>query len=185
MSWTGIIGEMIYIMNSKSKVTRFQAFFEKKSPKVRALAFHLLKSEEDAKDVTQDIFVKLWENPDLWMNCERMSNYLYTVERNYIYNYLKHKAVTSDYLEIAAERMKVAEQELLQPHDEYCFHEVELLLQMALERMPEQRRRIFSMSREEEISFQEIAKRLNISVRTVEYHVYRALQDIKKSIMYQ
>lgn len=61
MSWTGIIGEMIYIMNSNNKVIRFQAFFEKKSPKVRALAFQLLKSEEDAKDITQDIFVKLWE----------------------------------------------------------------------------------------------------------------------------
>ena len=167
---------ILYIMNSNNKVTRFQAFFEKKSPKVRALAFQLLKSEEDAKDITQDIFVKLWENPDLWMNCERMSNYLYTVERNYIYNYLKHKAVTSDYLEIAAERMRVAEQELSQPHDEYCFHE--------LERMPEQRRRVFSMSREEEVPFLEIAERLNISVRTVERHIYKALQDLRKSIMY-
>ena len=171
-------------MNSNNKVTRFQAFFKKKSPKVRALAFQLLKSEKDAKDITQDIFVKLWENPDLWMNCEKMSNYLYAVERNYIYNYLKHKAVTSDYLEIAAERMKVAEQELPQPHDEYCFHEVELLLQMALERMTEQRRRVFSMSREEEVPFLEIAERLNISVRTVERHIYKALQDLRKSIMY-
>ena len=184
MSWTGIIGEMIYIMNSNNKVIRFQAFFEKKSPKVRALAFQLLKSEEDAKDITQDIFVKLWENPDLWMNCERISNYLYTVERNYIYNYLKHKTVASDYLEIAAERMRVAEQELPQPHDEYCLHEVELLLQMALERMPEQRRRVFSMSREEEVPLGEIAERLNISVRTVERHIYKALQDLRKDIMY-
>ena len=172
-------------MNAEDKVLRFQSFFQENSPKVKAFAFQLLKSEEDAKDVAQDIFVKLWENPDLWMNCERINNYLYTVERNYIYNYLNHKAIVSDYLEMAAERMRMAEQELPQPHDELCFHEFELLLQMTLKQMPEQRRRIFSMSREEEISFQEIAKRLKISVRTVEYHVYRALQDLKKSIMYQ
>lgn len=176
---------MRYVMAGEDKVLRFQSFFQENSPKVKALAFQLLKSEEDAKDITQDIFVKLWENPDLWMTCERVNSYLYTVERNYIYNYFKHKAIASDYLETAAERMRIAEQELPQPHDEFCFHEFELLLQMALEHMPEQRRRIFSMSREEELPFQEIAEKLNISVRTVEHHVYKALQDLRKSFMYQ
>lgn len=55
---------------------------------------------------------------------------------------------------------------------------------MALERMPEQRRRVFSMSREEEVPLGEIAERLNISVRTVERHIYKALQDLRKDIMY-
>ncbi len=176
---------MMCIMEVEDKTLRFQSFFQENSPRVKALAFQLLRSEEDAKDVTQDIFVKLWENPDLWMNCERINNYLYTIERNYIYNYLKHKAIASDYLETAAERMRMAEEELSQPHDELCFHEFEFSLQMALEHMPEQRRRIFSMSREEEIPFHKIAEKLNISVRTVEHHVYKALQDLRKSIMYQ
>lgn len=171
-------------MDLEDKALRFQLFFNKNSSKVKDFAFRLLKSEEDAEDVTQDIFIKLWENPDMWMDCEKTNKYLYIIGRNYIYNYLKHKVVVSEYLETAAEKMRVAELELSQPHDDFCFHECESWLQMALEHMPEQRRRVFSMSREEECSSLEIAKRLNISVRTVERHVYRALQDLRKCIMY-
>ena len=68
--------------------------------------------------------------------------------------------------------------------DEFCAHELELFVQMALERMPEQRRRIFLMSREEGMTSPEIAAKLNISVRTVEQHIYKALQDLKKIVLF-
>lgn len=172
------------ITDVEDKVVRFQAFFNKNFPKVKTFAWQLLKSEEDAEDIAQDIFVKLWEHPDLWMNRKKMDSYLYTVVRNHIYNFLKHRIVELDYLEIAAEKMKISERDLPKPDDELQVHELELLVQMALERMPEQRRRIFSMSREEGLSSQEIAEKLNISVRTVEHHIYRSLQDLKKIILF-
>lgn len=55
---------------------------------------------------------------------------------------------------------------------------------MALERMPEQRRRVFLMSREEGMTSPEIAEKLNVSVRTVEQHIYKALQDLKKIVLF-
>ena len=151
---------------------------------VKYFAFMLLKSEEDAEDIAQDIFVKLWEKPDLWLEREKLDSYLYTVVRNHIYNFLKHKAVEYDYLDVAAEKMQMAERGLPTPDDEFCAHELELFVQMALERMPEQRRRIFLMSREEGMTSPEIAAKLNISVRTVEQHIYKALQDLKKIVLF-
>lgn len=97
---------------------------------------------------------------------------------------MKHKAVEYDYLDIAAEKMRMAEQGLPTPDDEFCAHELELFVQMALERMPEQRRRVFLMSREEGMTSPEIAEKLNVSVRTVEQHIYKALQDLKKSFYF-
>lgn len=171
------------ITNVEDKMLRFQKFFNKNFPKVKAFAWQLLKSEEDAEDIAQDIFVKLWENPDLWMSRDKLDSYLYTVVRNHIYNFLKHKAVEFDYLEMAAEKMKIAELELPKPDDELRLHELELLIQMTLERMPEQRKLVFSMSRKEGMTAQEIALKLNISVRTVEQHIYKAIQDLKKIIL--
>lgn len=172
------------ITNVEDKTLRFQKFFNKNFPKVKTFAWQLLKSEEDAEDIAQDIFVKLWERPELWMSREKLDSYLYTVVRNHIYNFLKHKAIEFDYLEMAAEKMKITELELPKPDDELRFHELELFVQMALERMPEQRRRIFSMSRKEGMTAQEIALKLNVSVRTVEQHIYKAIQDLKKIILF-
>ena len=175
---------MMIITRMEDKVLRFKKFFDLNFPKVKTFAWQLLKSEEDAEDIAQDIFVKLWEKPDLWLEREKLDSYLYTVVRNHIYNFLKHKAVEYDYLDVAAEKMQMAERGLPTPDDEFCAHELELFVQMALERMPEQRRRIFLMSREEGITSPEIAAKLNISVRTVEQHIYKALQDLKKIVLF-
>ncbi len=172
------------ITSIEDKILRFQAFFNKNFPKVKTFAQQLLKSEEDAEDIAQDIFVKLWENPDLWMSREKLDSYLYTVVRNHIYNFLKHKSVELDYLEMAAEKMRIAELDLPKPDDELRLHELELLVQMTLERMPEQRRRVFSMSRKDGMTAQEIALKLNVSVRTVEQHIYKAIQDLKKIVLF-
>lgn len=172
------------VTSIEAKTLRFRNFFEKNFPKVKAFAWQLLKSEEDAEDIAQDIFVKLWENPDLWIEREKLDGYLYAVVRNHIYNFLKHKAVEFDYLEVTAEKMRMVEQELPDMNEQLHAQELELLFQMAIERMPEQRRRIYLMSREEGMTSLEIAEKLNISVRTAEHHIYKALQDLKKIVLF-
>ena len=99
---------MMIITRMEDKVLRFKKFFDLNFPKVKTFAWQLLKSEEDAEDIAQDIFVKLWEKPDLWLEREKLDSYLYTVVRNHIYNFLKHKAVEYDYLDVAAEKMRMA-----------------------------------------------------------------------------
>ena len=168
----------------KGSLKAFDAIYDMYAKRLYAYCLQYTKSEEDAEDIAQDIFVKLWEKPDLWLEREKLDSYLYTVVRNHIYNFLKHKAVEYDYLDVAAEKMQMAERGLPTPDDEFCAHELELFVQMALERMPEQRRRIFLMSREEGMTSPEIAAKLNISVRTVEQHIYKALQDLKKIVLF-
>lgn len=115
---------MMIVTRMEDKVLRFKKFFDLNFPKVKAFAWQLLKSEEDAEDIAQDIFVKLWEKPDLWLEREKLDSYLYTVVRNHIYNFLKHKAVEYDYLDVAAEKMRMTEQGLPTPDDEFCAHEL-------------------------------------------------------------
>lgn len=57
----------------------------------------LTKSEEDAEDIAQNIFLKLWTRPELWEGQETMTSYLYTVTRNEIFNLFKHQKVEQEY----------------------------------------------------------------------------------------
>lgn len=171
---------MVYL-NEQEKKRRFEQFFIVTFPKVKAFAWKILKSEEDAEDIAQDVFVKLWDNPELWENQETWNSYIYTMVRNHIYNFLKHKSVESTY----QEQQTVQDSPLYEAdiHDQMYAKEIELLIKMTLDNMPEQRKRVFVMSRQKGMSNQEIADNLQLSVRTVERHIYLALQELKKIIL--
>ena len=165
------------------KMFAFRMFFNENYPKVKAFAYKMLKSEADAEDLAQDIFIKLWEKPDIWENCSGAEAYLYTIVRNRIFNIIKHKQVESSYKNHKMGEQNFRETDGLDPHKVYRVKELEILVQMSVERMPEQRRKIYQMSRIKNMSSAEIAEVLGLSVRTVENHIYKALQDLKKITM--
>lgn len=169
------------ILDEQQKKKKFERFFIAAFPKVKAFAWKLLKSEDDAEDIAQDVFVKLWDNPEIWEERETWNCYVYTMVRNHIYNFLKHKSVEYSYQErVAQENAPLFEVDI---HDRIYAKEIELLVKLTLDNMPEQRKKVFVMSRQQGMSNQEIADSLQLSVRTVERHIYLALQDLKKIIL--
>lgn len=171
---------MTYLYGQEKK-KKFEQFFIITFPKVKAFAWKVLKSEDDAEDIAQDVFVKLWDNPEIWEHQETWNGYIYTMVRNHIYNFLKHKSIELNYQEqLNKEDFPSFEPDI---HDQLYAKEIELLMKLTLDTMPEQRRKVFIMSRYKGMSNQEIADNLQLSIRTVERHIYLALQDLKKVIL--
>jgi RNA polymerase sigma-70 factor (ECF subfamily) len=169
-------------MNTESyrREREFEEIFIQYFPKVRTYAAILLKSKQEAEDVAQDIFVKLWEQPDLWER-DLVRNYLYTMVKNHVLNHIKRKNIESKYIHTQINSQSWAEMtEFKDPLNEIYVQELQLLLRLSLEQLPDKRRQIFEMSRFENLSNNEIAERLNLSVRTVEQHIYLVLKDLKK-----
>lgn len=140
-----------------------------------------MKSEDDAEDIAQEVFVKLWLIPDVWDTQETKDSYIFTIVRNQIYNFLKHKSIEHTY-----EETFLHENTILSDSDGYekiYAHDMELLLKLTIDKMSAQRKKVYLMSRHEEMSNQEIADSLGISIRTVERHIYLALLDLKKALL--
>lgn len=153
----------------------FLAYFDK----VKYLLTRLLRSESDAEELAQDIFVKLWMKHTSIDPNKAFSTYLYTITRNTALNYLKHKLVEENF----RNSFSCLDEEEADSSDELLFaKEISLLVEMAVCRMPVQRRKIYQMSREEGISNNEIAEELRISKKTVENQLSLALQEIKRVI---
>lgn len=164
-------------------VQDFEKIFRTQFSAVKHFIFTLLKSEEDAEDIAQDVFVKLWTNYETWKDNDGKDGYIYAVARNLTLDFIRHKRLEDNYRDEQIQEYSIKElfgsADILNP---IYYNEIQLILKLALERFPERRRNIFEMSRFKKMSNVEIAETLHISVRTVEHHIYLALQNLRKII---
>lgn len=169
------------------KDTRFERFYAANFPKVKNFAWLLTKSEDDAEDIAQSIFLKLWMKPELWEDDESMVGYLYVVTRNEIFGLFKHQKVEKSYTERMTRSHLLDElwdDSTSEPLEKIYYKEKLLLIEMALKRMPGRRREVFEMSRFDGLSNKEIAERLDMPLRTVEDHIYKTLLELRKVLMF-
>lgn len=165
---------------------RFEQFYAANFPRIKNFARLLTKSEEDAEDIAQNIFLKLWTRPELWQEQENMTSYLYTVTRNEIFNLFKHQKVEHEYEDKMIKAQLIGElcDEDTSLLENLYYKEVLLLIKMSLNQLPPRRRQVFEMSRFEGLSHKEIAEKLQIPLRTVEDHIYKTLTELRKVLMF-
>jgi len=140
----------------------------------------LVHIKELSWDITQDVFSYLWENRNKITHANNIKSYIYQLAKFYSFNYIRAKKRNEAY-----ETMSLGDPlELDYSPDEIVIaKEVEILIQISLEGMPQQRRRIFQMSRYEGLSSEQIALQLNLSKRTVENHIYNVTKHLKEVII--
>ncbi len=155
----------------------FEAVFIAYYNKTKAFIYGYLKSESDAEELAEDMFVSLWENRKSINTSKSFSSYLHTIARNTAINFLKHKYVHDTYLNIveSAEYSSTSEEELI-------AKELGLLIDDIVDTMPEQRKQIYMLSRNKGLTNTEIAEKLNTTKRNVESQLSLALKEIRKAI---
>ncbi len=174
---TGNIDSIVLNHLQKGDPKAFEQIFLAYYGKVKNFIGTIIKSESDAEDLAQDIFVKLWNNREAVDLQKSFNAYLYTIARNSAFNYLKHKNVCNTYITDNPYRdMDIT------PEDMIYAKEIGLLIEMSVEKMPEQQKRIYRLSRNEGLTNEEIAARLSISKKTVENQLSIVIQKLKKVI---
>lgn len=165
---------------------RFERFYIDNFPKVKNFAWLLTKSEVEAEDIAQSIFMKLWQRPDLWNTDESLAGYLYVATRNEIFALFRQQQHEMEYMErMAGSKLldELYEEDSAPLHDIY-YKEKLMLIEMTLKHISSRRREVFELSRFEGLSNKEIAQRLDIPLRTVEDLIYKTLVELRKVLMF-
>lgn len=158
--------------NDKAFSELFNAFYND----VYAYSLSMLKNQVHAEEIVQDVFLNIWLhrerlNPDL-----SFKSYVFTITRNLTFN-LINKVANNHKLK---EEVFYKSQKSYSPvEDSISEADYDSLKQKAIEQLPAKRRIIFEMSRNEEMSYEEISKKLNISVSTVKGQMSKALAEIR------
>lgn len=139
-----------------------------------------------SKSIAQDTFLKLWEQRKFLRTNTSLLSYLLVIARNSCLDYLKHKQIILKYENAVQQKYKENE---LNYHalrrleiDFMTYREIEQIIQQTIEKLPPQCREVFCLSRFEDFSNQEIAEKLEISVKTVEAHITRALKILREAL---
>lgn len=154
----------------------FRELFNHYYPKVLTFLGYYISSEEDCRDIAQNVFANIWKKRDTLQEIRSFGAWLYRLSRNSAIDYCRRRRITISITD-------QYEDTGVTPADEAFFaRESHLQYQRCVNNMPERRRRVFSLSREEGLSNEEIARQLGISKKTVENHMNAALREIRKTV---
>lgn len=135
----------------------------------------LTGSEEDSREILQDVFMKVWEYRERIDPERSIKSYLYAISKNAALNYLRIKQRYS----ALPETDGYGDEVYYDASEELVSEETRLLVEIAIENMPQKRREVFRLY-QEGLSYEEIAARLDITQNNVRQYILRARRDISE-----
>ena len=162
----------------------FSIIYEFYRPKLVVIVNSYIPSQEDAEEIIHDVFIKLWEKWDTLQITSNFTGYIYSMTRNACLDYLRAKKNK------LTKEMSVEQQEFWLNHgalaDDMAFsilaNELQSLVDKAIEQLPEKCKKVFKKSRMEGLCHKEISEELEISPKTVENHMSRALRQLRVAL---
>lgn len=158
-------------------MSAMEVLYIRYAPQVKSFVSAIIKNESDAEDLVQEIFLKIWENREAVCRVESFKSYLYSMTRNAVYNRLKRDRVHRKYVDFAKNRSDAYEPEVRIQTKDLLKH-----INIEVEKLTEQQKKIYEMSRFRDLTYKEISDELNISPKTVQYHISNILAKLKNTI---
>ena len=174
--------ESVSLNKDKENSVVLESLFATFYPTLSAFCAKYVKDKDISRDIVQDIFLTVWENRSKIDFSTPLHSYLLKLAHNQCINYLEHLKVKNKYID--ATKLKLMEMEVGYDDlfDKLVADAIQEQIEKTVEQLPAQCRDIFRKSRYEGMTHAEIAKELDISLRTVETQIYRALKTLKKVI---
>ncbi len=175
----------------EKKKKDFELIYDQNAQMVLNLCYRMTGDEQSARDLAQDIWLKIFQKLDTFEGKSAVSTWIYRIALNHIYNYFKqekrrkwHQILEQDLRQIFTKEDHSLEQrsdsEESGPLSKLEKKEREKIVWRCIQKLPPKQRIPFILFRYESLSYQEIATLLNLSLAAVESRLHRAKQNLQK-----
>lgn len=161
---------------SKDDVKAFNELFLRYHLQVYRFAIKILKSEIDAQEIVQEVFIAVWQNR-FHIKPESFSAYLFGIAKNQVHSLLRKQVYFNQYLLFIGKNSETGYNPVEEQVD---YNEIQKFFAEQIDQLPKRRKEIFCMSRLEQKSYKEIAQKLNISENTVDTQIRHVLNALRK-----
>jgi RNA polymerase sigma-70 factor (family 1) len=158
--------------NQRAFEDLYRLFF----PRLFNFAMLYTHKKEVAEEIVNDVMIKIWQKKEQLPHIQNLETYLFTAVRNQCLNYLSkysHYQVVAD-----PDHQLAALISLNDSQQDLEWKEIYAKLNLAIEALPEQCKTVFKLIKEEGFKYKEVAEILNISPRTVETQLFRAIKKL-------
>lgn len=159
----------------------FESMFRAYKDSLGAFIERCVGSRDAMEDVLQNLFIRLWERRDDWELTVPLNVYLFRAARNSAISYLRHQRIETRFQERVAREGDTTLEPAAPTSGEEAAHlkDVEDAIERAVAQLPPRCREVFCLSRYQQLSYAEIAQVMQISVKTVEVQMGRALTALR------
>jgi RNA polymerase sigma-70 factor, ECF subfamily len=157
---------------SQVNLKNFEHLFKEHFKALTGFALKFLPDHDEAKGVVHEVFVLLWEKFDALKADTNHRSYLYTAVRNRCLNVIRDK---KKLVQLSTVHNEITDAN----HDHLEMRELEIEIEQGLNSLPEKCREVFEKSRIEGLKYAEIAEKMNISIKTVEAQMSKALKILR------
>lgn len=161
---------------SKGDVKAFNELFSRYHLQIYHFATKILQSKTDAEEIVQEVFIAVWQNRH-YIKPEGFSAYLFGIARNQVHSLLRKQVYFNHYLLFLGKNSETGYNPV---EEKINFDEIQKFVAEQIDQLPERRKKIFCMSRFEQMTYKEIAQKLNISENTVDTQIRHVLNVLRK-----
>jgi RNA polymerase sigma-70 factor (ECF subfamily) len=166
-------------MTSHKTEKQIEKLFNENFHSLVFASFRIVKDYEQAKDIVQNVLVKIWQNFDKLKEHKNLKGYLITAVRNSSLNYLR------DYQQLEKNQIAIDGLSTQETEEDIESADKEALITKVhhtVGKLPEKWREAFILSKYEKLKYSEIAEKMNISDKTVEKYISKALSVLRSEL---
>ena len=158
----------------------FRQLFESYSGRMIETAKFYVNDHYSAKDIVSEVFIKIWKNRCVMQSIQNIASYLFVATKRQSLNYLRNNKKNLHFP--IDEKEAIIQVDFSSPESKLLFTEFEEVINRAISDLPSKCRLVYLLVKDEKMKYQEVADALNISIKTVEMHIGKALKRINHAI---